>query len=606
MPRVPVLEGRSVLPGEPYPSLGPAQVEPDQSAARMWGSVAQAVGQAGAGVERLMAADERATREAEAVAEADSMLAFDGRAQRRQAEFAKLRGLAASEARADVAKGLDDDRQELAGALKTPRARNRFLQRSAESLAAYRRQAEAHAGREFEAAREATVKARVGQALGMAEAGVPDFESWLILQRQVEADIRANTRSEDGGAGEVAAFRAESGKKLVEGLLAQGRVGEAEKYVEDNRATLAGQYVEAKAAVARELAGAKEDAGDLVQQGLVDSAAEAVRTPDGYVTEAALRAQFPVEQLEPGARKATELAIRERVRLEEAKLADDVKERRNEAEQDVGAHRPIRSAVRDFLHQYDARYLRGLDEHVDARWKQLKKEKEGTAREQAEARREQERVDREAANLYAAELVRNPGKDPLEFAREFAADKAASGRSVGISDVGLSALVKAQAGASKSADTKESAERRRALADLERTLRGAMKGKGGKVDERLLQERVGKAAAEYDRRVEAGGKPLDAKQLAELEAASLQPVVVEPGWLGTSIGQKKGLAVDLPGGVPGPDAGVRAPAPAPGGDAGVAAPDELVSVISTKTGKPGKVPRSRLDAALKAGAVRLP
>lgn len=616
MPRVPVLDGPSVSPVA-QPGYQPRFVRPDTSIAEGLWALGRSTAAAAGAVESHV---EKARREAGAVAEADAMLQQQERATRHlmgdptaggrindafdgtdtATGFLSTRGLAAGQSSAKVLERLEKDRRELAESIADPEARVRFLQRSGEQMLGYRRQVLAHSAKEFEVARDATAKARAEQAIGQAEAGVPDFDSWRVLQRGVEADLRATARSPEEADARVAAFQSTSAAGMVKGLLAQGRVDEASAYVAESRATLAGHYPEAKALVDRALAGATKDRNAAMAVRVVDAAVGDARGEDGYLDEGRLRAAVDIEGAKgEDERQALREELDRRVRGEKARLDADIRKERDNANRADLQRQPIPGATRTFLERHDPDFLLARDARRRAEYRQWKAEKDGTAREKAAAAAQQKAVDEEFLWTLKGRLVDDPNVSPDDVLRDFVVEKARKGDAVTVSDVmqkhaGFEAKSVAQ-----KAETKEGLAELRAKAafggEMEKMFAAEGKVKGKPLDQQQLKTRVNKALAAYDDAVRANGdKPLTPEQVKALGADLVSKVdVQQPGrWWGTNtVTRTKVDTLDvpesLPGGVPeAPDAGV-APVVA----------DEMVRVRSKATGKTGKMPLSKFDPA---------
>jgi len=566
--RVPTLQAPRVGSTD-LPSVSPQLRAPDGAASALVGAVGRGMTKLGEAADNAIdsqqAAVAKARREAAALSETDKLLEQQERAQRRlrgasgsrariddafdgidtsKGGFLASRGLKASEGSADIIDALEKDQQEIAATIADPEARARFAVKSREQLLAYRKQVEEHASKEFETAKAETMKARIGQAIGMASAGVPDFDAWHIISKQTESAIDELAPSPEVADAQKAAFRSENGFALVQGLLAQGRVDEAKQYVEQFRPDLAKRYVDAKALVDRAGAGAEKDrvAGQIA--GLVDTTAEAVRTPDGYVTEEELRKAVRPEGYEGQQRDQVEAEIRQRAQAERAKFkADGDKHRDNVNRSDLpGNARAGESEL--WLEKYDPDFLLARQARKRAEFRAWKAS-QGDAKGKAAEAKLQKAVDQEFINRLATELINDPATKPDDFLTTFIAEKAKEGDDVTVSDVARARAGLDAAKAGKKAETAEGVTERSAAARFEKTLGAAFKQKGKPLDQKLLNERVGRALSVYRDRVEAKGKPLDEAELAGIEAELLREVTVtEPGrFWGTNEVKKKAIDV---------------------------------------------------------------
>ncbi|MDP1824905.1 MAG: hypothetical protein Q8L48_16735 [Archangium sp.] len=512
-----------------------------------------------------------AAKEASSMAEAGSTLEFNRRIQARlngdsaagTQGFLSLQGLDASEQSAKVLADFEKDRSEVAEATSDIDARQRFLLRSGEALLAYRKQVESHVGKEFGAAKAATLKGLEQQSIGMAESGIADLDTYATLTRQTEQLLRENVPGPVGDAA-VAEFRSKTAEAFIGGKLASGDVEGAMRLVETQRAELAGRYIEVKREVDRAAVGRKKDLADAAVTKQVEEWALSARNKDSYISEKDLRAkagavggrgiQVPEEQ-----REAFEAAIAKKMKVESARLKADIAEHQKVAERADLEDLPTPGASVAFLAEYDPHFLRGLRAQRRARILSDRVARDGSASQQAELRRQQAALDLEAQRLFATELYENPEADPEEFTRKFVADYAAQGRDVYVSAPASALLKLDRAKAESGADKTEATTAKTVGATLEKTIRdGTPKKKGQPIDEPTLKARVGAGMLRYRAMVEEnGGKPLSTEQLGELNAWALRSSQVEvPGRVyGTRTINR--LNVDMP--VLGPPAPPKAP-----------------------------------------------
>lgn len=607
MPRVPTLTQQSVMPGQPYSNTAPIQVSPDYSTAKAVAGIGRELAQvAGQGLNLVQAEKERATKEADDLADAEAQLAFDSKAQQLFVGFrTQQKGLAASASSADVIDKLDAARQEVAAGLANERVRTRFLTRSAQSLQTYRRGVEEHVGREFEDARGATLKARESQLLAMSESGIPDAGAWLEMKRAVEADVRGLAPSPEAAEATVKELESKAGAALVRGLLAQGKLDAAQKFVDEQRPALGNRYAETKTLVDRATAGVKADRKTEELQELVSTSMSALRSEgEEYISEEKLRGAVPLEGYDADTRKELEGHLREAVRLERERREADIKTQQDVALRSDGQRRPIPGDTKAFLWKHDPHFMRGLEAQREARWKAQKREAEGTAREQAEARRAQAAFDEEFRNRYNAlpreEQLRTP---PEVFAVQFSARKKELGLDVAVSPLGLSAAAKDQETSRRALETGADSDEEGFRRDIEGRFRALMKpkGRGAKLNEEQLQQRVGNALRERRKWAAANNGKLDPQGEKELMARLVRDVVVEPGTevdLGITsfrMGEKRGLGVDLVEPAPPAEPELPGPVRPPAGPVRVRFPDGSVHAV----------PPEKLQMAKQKGGVVL-
>lgn len=603
--RVPVLQQQRVE-SSPLPSQAPYLRNPDTSLAELANGVGRGLTGLARQADNAQTAASKARQEALSLQEADKLLEQQERAQRRlkgdsktkSEGFLTLRGLRASEASADVVDGLEKDREEIARGISDPLAKQRFLVKSREQLLAFRGQVETHTSKEFQGARDATLKARMGQAVGMAEAGVTDFDAWLAVSRQVEGEIDGLAPSAEAAEAVKVAFRADNAFALTRGLVAQGRIEDAVAYVRENRGTLGKNFPEASALVDRANAGAEKDriAGEVSK--LVDTSAEAVRTPDGYVTEEDLRKAVPVEGYEGSQRDQVEAELRQRIQLERDRFkADNNKHRDNVDRSDLPGN-PRAGDSELWLEKYDPDFLLQRAARKQAQYERWLARQNGTPAQRKKAEDDQRNDDLAFRYRLRAESTKNPNVDPRDVEVRFIAEKTKEyGRPVAISDpereLGGATVAEKQ----KQAATKEGQQAKADADRVEKVLTTAIKktlGRGEKLDPAALNDEVGKDLVLLDERVrQNGGKPLDQKQWSDFEREITEDKMLNrPGrWYGTNE-VNVGRAGQQP--VYGP------PAPPPRADVGTAAKPVKMKFPDGST---HTVPPEKLELAKKKGGV---
>jgi len=540
--RVPVLQQQRVESSQ-LPSQAPYLRNPDTSLAELANGVGRGLTGLARQADNAQTAASKARQEALSLQEADKLLEQQERAQRRlkgdsktkSEGFLTLRGLRASEASADVVDGLEKDREEIARGISDPLAKQRFLVKSREQLLAFRGQVETHTSKEFQGARDATLKARMGQAVGMAEAGVTDFDAWLAVSRQVEGEIDGLAPSAEAAEAVKVAFRADNAFALTRGLVAQGRIEDAVAYVRENRGALGKNFPEASALVDRANAGAEKDriAGEVSK--LVDTSAEAVRTPDGYVTEEDLRKAVPVEGYEGSQRDQVEAELRQRVQLERDRFkADNNKHRDNVNRSDLPGN-PRAGDSELWLEKYDPDFLLARQARKQAQYERWLARQNGTPAQRSAAAKQQADDDEAFRYRLKRRLTEDPNVNPADVEVEFIADmKKKYGRDVAISQPELERGGAMSADAQKRATSKDSAADKANGARVEKAVVAAIKrglAKGEKVDPTALNDEVGRDLLRLEAKIEAnGGKPLTEAQWSDFEEEITRELTIEkPG-----------------------------------------------------------------------------
>jgi hypothetical protein len=547
-----MLSGPSVGVAQ-QPTQAPKLITPNFSGSKAIGMIGSALAESAgdvvdAGVKRIEAENDallketqkeaaQARKEAEAIAEADSLLDLDSRMQSASGEFFKTKGLSASSGRAAILEQFRKDRDEISKRLPSSKAEAAFRVRSAELVMAASRQVEHHVGREYESAREGTMKALTDGAIAKAEAGALDPLDFPIAQEAAVRTIRDTQRSEEDGAQRIADFKSRMSGAFAQGLVAQGRTAEAAQYVEASRATLGGRYVEAKTLVDRANAGAEEDRLTGEAAKLVDGSADAVRNADGYVTEDELLKAVPVEGYDADTRKRVETQLRQRMQAEHSKFkADNQTHRDNVNRSDLPGQKADAQVGKSvlWLEQYDPDFLLARDARKRAEFRSWKASKSGDARERAAEAKAQREVDLQFRYRLEHRLVDDPNAKPDDVLQEFIAERAKEG-----DDVTVTATERERGGASaakatKKAGTEEGAQKKADAARIDKVLTEATKKglkKGEKVDPSALNDEVGRNLLLYQAKVEAnGGKPLDETQWSAFEAFITREMTVErPG-----------------------------------------------------------------------------
>ena len=594
--RVPVLTQQSVAPANPFGDTSPNLQRTNLGTAQALGSVAQEVGQLGAAAGNVMEQQAREERQASAKAlhdaeqakkRAEELQIADGLVdlQRRvgddEAKFLGRKGLDALRASGPTLDALDKYVEEGSQRFTDPLQKLEFQVRAKQALLTARRSIESHTTREY-ASGTATTYANLRDA-AVRNAGSVDLSPDEMASALAPVDQAADEFMPPELAKQAKAeLRADVAEAVIQRHLEAGNVDKAREQLKLDRALFPQKRAQQlAAAVERAGAGAEKDrlAGQLSK--LVDGSAEAVRSDDGYVTEEDLRKAVNVEGYEGQQRDAVEAEVAQRVRIEKARLKADIEKHRDNVSRSDLPGRAKAGESELFLEKYDPDFLLARQARKRAEFRAWKAS-QGDAKGKAAEAKLQKAVDTEFLNRLGAELVNNPTTNPEEFLTTFIAEKAKEGDDVTVSDVARARAGLDAAKAGKKAETAEGATERAVASRLEKTLGAAFKQKGKPLDQKLLNERVGRALAVYHQRLEAKGKPLDESELAGIEAELLRDVTVtEPGrFWGTNEVKKK--AVDVIGAEPAPSGPVR---------------------VCFPNGQTFDVPPEKLDAAKRKGGV---
>lgn len=495
------------------------------------------IGAVGAGVDAVSKANAEAKSKADALVEAEAAYQLDARAQARLTQFRQAKGLKAAETSADLFKGLEKDRDEVAKGIGSASARQRFLARSFESLTAYRRNGEGHVSAQLGAAREETLNAREGQAIGLAESGA-DPEGFLILSKQVEEDIRKNAVSPGAADARVAEFKSKTGLAITQGLIAGGRLEEAQGYVDEARKFLGGRYVEAKTLLDKAMAGAKHDGLVVEMQKFVDDRIATIKAePGGYLSEEQIRKAVPSEGYDADSARIVEDRIRERSAEETRRRTADTNLERDNANRADLNRQAIPGATWKYLEKYDPDFLLAREARRQAQHDRWLARQNGSPAERKKAEDDQKSDDEAFRWRLKREVTVDPNVDPRDVETRFVAEKKKLyGRNVAISDP-----ERERAGATvveerKKATMKEGAEAKANATRIEKVIVAAAKkrlGKGEKLDPAAINDEVGRDLEIYDARVRAnGGKPLDEAGWTNFESFIADDIILtKPGRL---------------------------------------------------------------------------
>lgn len=551
MPRVPVIDGPRVAL-RPVGQEAPNLQDFDNSYSAAGASIGRGLQNLGqgvdAGMQKQQAAADKAKQEAAALDEANKLLEQQERAQRRlmggsgstariddafdgvdtsKGGFMATKGLDASKSAADTIDALVKDQKEIAETISDPQARARFLVKSREQLLSFRKQVETHAAKQYGVATDETLKALQGQVIGMAKAGVPDLDGWLKLKRRADEYIDTLSVSPDVAKAQRAAFDSVAAAGLVEGMVAQGRTEDAAKYVEENRATLAGKYPEAKAIVDRANAGAEKDRAIAEGAELVNTTAESLLQEargrgEEFISEEDMKAAVKLDETDPAVRAEVAHALELRIRQEADRKQKAIKAAENDANGSDVDGRPMKGETWNFLHKYDNDFLLAREARRQREAEHRKAMREGGPGKRA-SEKQQDEDDSAFMWRLRARLAKDPNTKLEDVQREFILEqKARTGRNVMVSTPAFEQGGYWSATAQKSDASKDGRDDK---ADGKRIEAAVIKaaelklGKGQKVDPVAIDEEVGRDLILLDARVQAnGGKPLTEDQWRVFEA----------------------------------------------------------------------------------------
>lgn len=578
--RVPVINQPSGAVGG-APGYSPQLRGPNTSLEQGLSELGTATANVAGDIERKQAAEqEKARREAEALARANADTEFHRQAQRliigdssargriddafdgtdtSKGGFLATKGLSASEQSADVLKRLADARTEIAATISSPEARASFLASSAETALAYSKQVEGHVSKQFAVAQAESAKGADDIAINLAASGADDRDAWLTASKQAVDAIRANAVSKVAGDAAVTDFNSRNALAYTTGLVAQGKTGEAKAFVEAQRTALGTRFPKAAELVARATEGEKKDQQQLEMRKYVDDrvATIAKSDPNGYLSEQQIRDAVPNEGYDADSARIVEDRIRERTVEEQRRRQQDTTDARDVANNADLNRKPIPGATYQWLEKYDPDFLLAREARKQAQYDRWLARQQGTPAARKKA--EDDQRDDDLAFRYRLEhrLTEDPSVSPADVEVEFAADmKRAFGRDVSISQPERERGGASAAKAVKQQSTAIAANKQEWVRALGVELKAKMKpsGRGAKVDAELLEQRKGRAAAAYQDWVNNNGnKPLDARAAAELKARLLREGEIEVSppttFMGVQVpftGSKKSvLGVDL-------------------------------------------------------------
>lgn len=529
MPKIPTLQGPSVMPNQPYQQVGPVEHQADLTGVRLGNQLlkgVETVAGAYAEAEKKRKAEEaKAADEAANLGAAEGNLDFDTRANNIASEFEKTQGRDALAGRADAFTALDDARDEVAQGL-TGKAREKFMLDSARAMQAHRRRLEGHASKEYEKARVVTLKAREHQGLAgaAAAADVPAYDD--IVARTI-SDYRNNVGAEEAEAFE-ARFRGQAAEAYTATLLAEGRLDEADAFLSARKGELGDGYAKLRATLTTKQEAAKKDADAEERaaraQRLVDQAVLHLQTREDklkkYPSEEDIRAGVNFDGLDDDTRKAAEAELNRTVAEMERAKRDEVNEKRGEVKLLDARGQPATEAL-EFLEEYDKDFIAAREINKAG------KEKAAKAKNKKAAEDAQKVWDAQF-RLFSKGMLNDAPNATLEDVQTaFTLYKKRQGVDVTYSP-------ESELQFKLDADTEKqqaSGSRSRVAYEFRQFIKPVMekkKGKGQGVDEGQLVAVTGRYMDSYDEAVKAnGGRPLDREAILGLMAKEYRIVSEE-------------------------------------------------------------------------------
>lgn len=553
--RVPTVEQQSVLPSNPYsntsPHLmqsGPGLKNEIAKLGQQAGDAAQAVGGA---VSREIAQDdalakaqskqviadaEAAQKRARAALQAEALVELQRKADDDTAALFGREGFDAMRESGPTKDKLDKHLTEIGERFVDPQDRLDFENLGNAALLSRRKSIEEYTTKQNLAGTKATLEGMRSEAVRGASSVDLSPEEMKAALGPVDATYDRILPPEAAAAAKTE-LRADMSEAMIQRRIQSGDIEGATTIMAGDSSILGPRRM---ASLQLKVDAAKKD---LTAKGVaieVNALADGARDEYGITTGKALRNAMPKLAEDDERREALEVALEKQSTLEDKRLRELLEVARNDADKADLNGTAVPAEAQAILEKYDAKYLRGLRDDRRARAKSARIERDGTARDKAEARRQQAEVDREAEERFARELIRNPNASHKEFIANFAAEKSAEmGEPVAVSPLFKAKLDRDGAEAVKGVDTKEAAAKRAFASKLEAELGPMTKPmrKGAREDQALTQDWVGQGALQYQAALERnGGKPLDAKQEAELKASIIHQ----------ARGEKKVIAAPAP------------------------------------------------------------
>lgn len=331
-------------------------------------------------------------------------------------------------------------------------------------------------------------------------------------------------------------FLSKVSKAMIGKYVAAGDLEGAQKRLTTDSNVLGDDAAPLQEIITRKVKAAEKDAAEIASQTIMGEVAVKARNTFGFIEEKdenklrdAADARYPKDREE--AKKVAETWINDEGQRRQA----IVKNWRQQAQSlRVGGmkFRNMPTEMKDNLTKYDPDYVLSVQAHELAEARHFKVERDGTARERAEAKAKQAQIDTEYFYTLKKAVSDDPKVDPEKVLQDFIVMKSKSGQNVMVTP-SMEAHGKFEAAdALKKTETKEGQTELRTEKsdqdDLEKSLRNFYKVKGKPTDEKMINDQLVNAM-EMRRQETKDGKP---PPIAELRAKMLSKVEVEvPGRL---------------------------------------------------------------------------
>lgn len=528
--------------------------------------------------------------------------------------FLETRGEAASKTSGDVLKAVQADVDELSGQL-TPRQRAAFIEKVRVAQLGIEQKVDAHVVQQLQVAKSDLLKA----AKSEVKRAVGDNPRDPMIDRksyEVEQMIAKSATSDADRDAAVADWMGEVAQTQIVSMLKAGDTADAEALFKEKRHLLGDAAADIEKALERSREADKVKDVDLSALETAQKWVLEAKPKGGYVIGTAKADLLTKLEESPVDAKREKLQqhVQRLIAIEQDRFEADRSNHRNLV---AGPGTPPPTSV-VWLTTFDREWYEARVRHQNDHWRMLQDRKANDPRVRAAADKKladmREIFKNEFAALPFDEQIK---KTPEEFAVELAQRKPG----FVVDDVALSRARAHQRGTierEKAGDLKqEEAVRTELNRDLPKLLlesKGAAKGKPkattraaleaqGAADEDAVKFAVGNALDKFRDERAAKGRdltPAEMQQFLSTQKADTL-AVKKPGLIFDST-------VRVPGALERRVAPAVPPVPAGSGNQPPSpTPEEMVPVdVKLKDGsyKPGKVPRSKLEAALKAGAVK--
>jgi hypothetical protein len=383
-----------------------------------------------------------------------------------------------------------------------------------------------------------------------------------------------------------------SAAAVVEGLLANHKLADAQDYVAREASQLGALYGKVKlrvdtaagftdkdlqrAQVVRAVSGWANDARDtegVVHLDQLQERADAAQEKEGWGIENPLYQ----EMLQEVSRQKTLAAKETKQRVDGA---SDVITREY-----LINRGPMPAAEEQFLKDYEPARLDSLIQKRDARDRADAIKARGTAGQKGALNKSEAQLRRALEEAWRGELVDNPSANPQEFTTSFLARHGKQGMDVPMDlEERLARLGKER---SKSADTAGMRDAAAFKSELRGAVLGAL-GKTGKANPAKVEELVSAGVSQYLDLSQ--GKPMGPSEKAALIATQVtKSATPGSGWFGTDVFAKQETPLAREARAKAEGAAAPPPAAPPAGE-------EMVKVKRKADGKTGRMPKSKVDA----------